>query len=265
MNNTNKKTKTYTEKYEELIAYRKANPPPPDCYCEVHHIQPLSLWGSDEPENRVRLTAKEHLLAHYYLLKSALEKGWPMTLAKMLPAFQLMAHKAGMIPELTETELEAIGTEYQKAKELKSFMMKDRLVTDETRRKLSEANKGKHLTEEAKRKMSLAKRGKTLTEEHKQHLSKVRKGKKNPMYGKRGNLSPILGRKHTEEELKKMSEAQKGKHHTEEAKRKMSEARSGEKSANWGKHWWNNGERNVRAKECPIGFVAGRLKRKQNE
>jgi hypothetical protein len=36
------------------------------------------------------------------------------------------------------------------------------------------------------------------------------KGKDNPMYGKRGKDSPSYGRKHTEEELRKMSEGQRG-------------------------------------------------------
>ena len=44
-----------------------------------------------------------------------------------------------------------------------------------------------------------------------------------------------------------------GKHHSEETKKKMSEARKG-------KRWFNNGIINIRAKECPEGFVPGRLK-----
>ena len=52
--------------------------------------------------------------------------------------------------------------------------------------------------------------GKEHTEETKNRLSSIRiekglaKGKNNPNYGKRGNLSPIKGRRHSEEELNKM-------------------------------------------------------------
>lgn len=56
---------------------------------------------------------------------------------------------------------------------------------------------GKHLSDEAKRKISIAKTGKVLSEETRQKMSKAKKGlfsgKKNPMFGKRGKLSPRFG------------------------------------------------------------------------
>ena len=45
---------------------------------------------------------------------------------------------------------------------------------------------GKHHTEETKRKMSEAKKGKTLSEEHKKKLSEAQKGEKSHMYGRTG-------------------------------------------------------------------------------
>lgn len=79
-------------------------------------------------------------------------------------------------------------------------------LSEETRKKLSEAHKGKKLSQETKNKMSISK-----------------KGEKNNFYGKR----------HTEESIEKMSESHKGKqtwmkgkHHTEETKKKMSEIHS---------------------------------------
>jgi hypothetical protein len=41
----------------------------PTCYTEVHHVTPRSLGGCDEPENLVRLTYREHFLAHWLLTK----------------------------------------------------------------------------------------------------------------------------------------------------------------------------------------------------
>lgn len=38
-------------------------------YCEVHHIIPRCLGGSNETENLVRLTPEEHYLAHQLLVK----------------------------------------------------------------------------------------------------------------------------------------------------------------------------------------------------
>ena len=88
--------------------------------------------------------------------------------------------------------------------------------------------------------------------------SKAMKGEKHPMYG----------RHHSEESKKKNREAHKGKKMSEEARKKMSEAHknmSEEYKKNIGEamkgmRWFNNGEKCVRAKECPPGFVPGRIK-----
>ena len=50
-----------------------------------------------------------------------------------------------------------------------------------------------------------------------------------------------------------------GKHHTDEARRKMAEANKGNKSTT-GMHWYNNSKIEIMAKECPDGFVPGRLR-----
>ena len=61
--------------------------------------------------------------------------------------------------------------------------------------------------------------------------------------------------KHRSEETKnKLSESNKGKRLSEETKMKISEY-------NKGNRWFNNGEINIRAKECPPGFIPGRIKR----
>ena len=71
------------------------------------------------------------------------------------------------------------------------------------------------------------------------------------------------GKHPTEETRNKLREANKGrqpmlgKHHSEETRKKMSEAH---KDKMKGKHWYNNGKINVRVKECPKGFVPGRLR-----
>lgn len=101
-----------------------------------------------------------------------------------------------------------------------SEAQKGKKLSEETRRKVSEGNKGKYVSEETKRKISEAKKGKHLTEETKRKLSEVRKGK-----------TPWNKGKHPSEETrKKLSEVHKGKHHSEEAKSKMSELKKG-------KHW----------------------------
>ena len=92
----------------------------------------------------------------------------------------------------------------------------------ETRRKLSEARKGKKLSDETRRKMSEARKGekhylfgKTHTAETRQKMSEAQKGKKNHLFGK--TLS--------DETRRKLSEAQKGKKLSDETRRKLSEAK----------------------------------------
>ena len=36
-------------------------------YCEVHHITPKCMGGSEDDSNKVRLTYREHFLAHWLL------------------------------------------------------------------------------------------------------------------------------------------------------------------------------------------------------
>jgi hypothetical protein len=97
-------------------------------------------------------------------------------------------------------------------------------VSEETRKKMSEAKKGKPRSEETIRKVSEANRGKTRSEETKRNQSEKMKGENNPMYGK----------KHSEETRKKQSDAKKGEKHphygkspSEETIRKRSEALKG--------------------------------------
>lgn len=77
---------------------------------------------------------------------------------------------------------------------------------EETRKKISEGNKGKKLPEETRKKMSEAK-----------------SGENNPLYGK----------KRSEETKKKISKANKGKKRSEEARKKISKANSGENHPRW--------------------------------
>ena len=58
-----------------------------------------------------------------------------------------------------------------------SELNKGKTLSEETRRKLSELNKGKTLSEETKRKLSELNKGKTLSEETKRKLSDANKGK----------------------------------------------------------------------------------------
>ena len=40
-----------------------------ECYTEKHHIIPRCMGGSDDKENLVSLTAREHFLCHHLLVR----------------------------------------------------------------------------------------------------------------------------------------------------------------------------------------------------
>jgi len=123
----------------------------------------------------------------------------------------------------------------------------------ETRKKMSEANRGKHPSDETRAKLSKAHMGVRLTEEHCRNISEALSGAGNPMYGMSGKRNSMYGKHHTEEARQKMSkalmgrqvseetrgklsEAGKGRHHSDEARRKLSQTKMGEQNPNYGKH-----------------------------
>ena len=61
-------TNKYTKWYESIIAHARCRVKP-DGYFEKHHIIPKSLGGSNDDENLVNLTAKEHFICHRLLPK----------------------------------------------------------------------------------------------------------------------------------------------------------------------------------------------------
>ena len=127
------------------------------------------------------------------------------------------------------------------------------VVSDETKRKISETRKGITHSEESRRKMSEAHKGKTHSEESRRKISETRKGKTLSEETKRKLSEVRKGKTFSEEHKRKLSESQKGKTLSEETKRKLSEVRKGRK-------WWNDGCGNrKRMLECPgDGWKLGR-------
>lgn len=94
--------------------------------------------------------------------------------------------------------------------------------SEETKKKIGEGNKGKVVPEESRKKVSEANKGKKRTEDVRKKMSERCKGEGNNSYGKRGLDSPCYGKHHSEEAKAKTSLALKGKY-------------VGEKNWNYGK------------------------------
>jgi len=85
------KDMNYKRLYQKIIQNRQGNPV--DGYTERHHIVPRSLGGTDDPDNLVDLTAREHFICHYLLAKMypADSNEWH----KMNHAFMMMRNASG--------------------------------------------------------------------------------------------------------------------------------------------------------------------------
>lgn len=129
----------YQKIYDRLIV--GARKTPFHGYTERHHIVPKCLGGLNVPENLVRLSAREHFVAHLLLAKihgdKLLHAAWRMSNMKRYGSRQY-------------AWLKAKKSAYMKANNPHRFRLKILMGTD------------------------------------------------NPMYGKRGVLSPHFGKKHPE-------------------------------------------------------------------
>lgn len=80
----------YQKLYNLIINHRRNNPVV-DGYTETHHIQPRCLGGSNESTNLIKLTAREHFICHFLLVKIHITKP---TRFKMINAFAAMLQQS---------------------------------------------------------------------------------------------------------------------------------------------------------------------------
>lgn len=213
-------------------------------YYENHHILPKCLNGTDDKDNLVLLTAKEHYLCHKlltYIYKGNRRVVW---------AFHKMTYSKN-------GDHIKCSRDYLYVKELMKLIP----VSNETRQKLSKSLTGnknllghKHSLEtrlkiaqkssrkrnfkhslETKRKISEAHKGKKISEETKKKIGEKSKNIKHSRESIEKTRLKNKGKKRSLEFKKKMSEIGKlrtkeknsffGKHHSEETKRKISETK----------------------------------------
>ena len=85
-------------------------------------------------------------------------------------------------------------------------------LSEETKRKISESKKGTKMSDSARLNMSNAQKQR-WNQDARDERSRKYTGEGNPMYGahRYGELSPMFGKKHSDETIKKMSESKRGK------------------------------------------------------
>lgn len=138
-----------------------------DGYFENHHIIPKSMGGTDARYNLVKLTGREHFIAHVLLAKIYGGTQWY--------AVSRMAHQTNMFNSRL----------YEIAK-----------------REYAQSLRGVARNDETKRKISLTQKGKTLSEHHLKKLQESNSSESTCLKKSKA----LLGRKRSEEDRGKMSE-----------------------------------------------------------
>ena len=186
-------------------------------YYENHHILPVCLSGNNEKNNLVLLTAREHFICHKLL--TYIYKGN----RKIACAFHKMSFGNH------NDKYKISSKDYAYARELISLT----LISNETRKKLSDATKGENNAQWGKPGFATGHRHSIET---KIKMSDDHKGEKNSQWGKKGELSTNWGKTASEHTKQKQSVSQKkrlsnkenhprfGKHCSKETKNKISKS-----------------------------------------
>jgi hypothetical protein len=218
----------YQQIYESLIAHRQSFPVASNVYSEKHHILPRSLGGGNTQTNLVKLTAREHFIAHLLLVK--IYEADTIAHSKMLFALNMLRnskhHKGKINSHLYEYFRKSHAIAVGNSKRGKTSPLKGRTGireyhphTEETKLKMSKSASLLRHTEETKYKISKALLGKS--KEYCKGSRWVNNGVKTVKISKdtpipegfilgRINLFPN-GRKFTNEHRKNLSLASKRK------------------------------------------------------
>lgn len=227
----------YQKHYNNLISTR-TNRLYTEEYFEMHHIIPKCLGGSDDTTNLIKLTAREHLIAHLLLMKmnphnsglafavlcmsnkgklngrnyefirkacskaksNFFKKLWsdPIKAEQMLKNRQTPEHREKMSAKMKDYYQTEEGKKTLQAMSLSKIGKK---ISDETKAKISKANIGKINSPECRAKISIAKKGTKNSQEHIENFRAARIGKGT---GERNSMA-------SEENRKKVSESKIGR------------------------------------------------------
>lgn len=222
----------YRSIYDKMIENRRMAIP--IGYSEKHHITPRSLGGLDDESNIVRLTAREHFIAHLLLMKFN-------PCRETIYAAFMMAN-CGDAKQIGRVKICQKSRTYEILKSAYAI-------------ELSKIHKGKTLSAETRNKISVSLKGKLKTKETKERMSASAKELfvKNPDRGKnigkklvgivrsdetkqkikdrvftdewRKNIGDSSrGRVHSLETIEKINSHHRGRKNSEETIRKMKEA-----------------------------------------
>jgi hypothetical protein len=190
-------------------------------YVEKHHIIPRCMGGLENKENIVELYPEEHYLAHLLLCKI-----YPNN-QKLLYATMNMT--SGSMINSGKRNNKLYGWLRRRYAESMSGDKNPNRRNPNIQKEAAKKRVGQHRTQETKARMSAAQKGRTFSEETKKKMSESAKNRpsisettrKKLSERSKGRIGPWAGKTMSDETKAKMSISQKGKKMSEAAKEKM--------------------------------------------
>lgn len=182
--------KHYIDRYYKFILYclNKNINLPNNTYIENHHICPRSkdLFPEYEnlkiyPENSIKLTARQHFIAHWILhkafnLKSTHDAFWMMCHVKDKNQQRYFKLNSNSYQSLKEERSKLVAKQMSENNPSKQESVKEKRRISAMGNTYGKGNKGKPKSEEHKMNMSESRKGKsTSTEKHKKTVSESNK------------------------------------------------------------------------------------------
>lgn len=218
----------FTKWYLSLISQAKARNTLTG-YFEMHHIIPKCLGGSNDTDNLVALTAREHFVAHRLLTKMVEGRARHQMYHAMNAMLLVNHNQAGRIINsrlVAKIRQDAARATSERRRGV-PMSLQARAKLSKSRKGTPSPNKGKAMAEETKAKIAASLAGRAPSPETVRKIHDSRKGYR-----------------HSEETKKKISESNRGKTvvHSEETRRKISRALAGvSKPFAKGREPWNKG------------------------
>ena len=172
----------YTRCYYSIIERAKIRTLPLNTYTELHHIIPKSLGGNNTKENLVRLTAKEHFICHLLLTK--MTNSHSMVYAAWKMSNQINEYQQRY--KINSSTYEILRKKFVESKLSSRQSDSARKKNSDSHKGIrwSTGMTGKKHSPETIEKMKIARARQVITESTKKKLRDVNKGKPGTFTGK---------------------------------------------------------------------------------
>lgn len=150
----------YQKIYDDICKRGQVRELTKEIYTEKHHIVPKCLGGGNEKSNLTKLTAREHFLVHYILTR--IYPGNSKIWNACFKMCQTSKNQQRFIPNSRLYEF--IKIQWSNLNRGANHFAFGKPKTDEHKKAIGDGNRGKIVSDETRQKMSIAQSGKKLPE-----------------------------------------------------------------------------------------------------